>query len=239
MAHERPGVHGLARRGDALAEIEILRDLDDAVRSEIARRCAWRTYAAGQQIVGHQDATREVCFIAAGRARVVVYSSAGREVAFRDLAAGDMFGELAAIDDAPRSANVVALAETVIAALSPVAFRQLLRDRPEVAAATLRRLARLVRSLSDRVYEFSTLAVRNRVHAELLRLCREHMTGQNEAVLDPAPTHADIATRISTHREAVTRELNELARIKLVRRRGHALVVADVARLAGLVAVET
>jgi CRP-like cAMP-binding protein len=167
--------------------------------------------------------------------RANVYSPNGRDVTFRDLEPGDMFGELAAIDPAPRSANCVALAPTTIATLRAGEYHQVMRDHPEVATATLKRLVRLVRSLSDRVYEFSAFAVRNRIHAELLRLARDHMAGANAAAIDPAPTHAEIASRISTHREAVTRELNDLARQGILGRDGHALVVRDVTRLARLV----
>jgi len=55
------------------------------------------------------------------------------------------------------------------------------------------------------------------------------------AVISPAPTHAEIASRISTHREAVTRELNELARAKLIEKRGADLIVCDVAMLESMV----
>lgn len=224
-----------AQHHDALATIEIFRDLDRAGLSAIARQCAWRTYAAEQQIVGQLDESREVYFVLSGRARVNLYSPDGGDVTFRDIGPGDIFGELAAIDGAPRSANVVALVDTTIASLRANEFWQVLRDHPAVAAATLRRLVRLVRSLSERVYEFSTFAVRNRIHAELLRLCRDHTIAANQATIDPAPTHAEIASRISTHREAVSRELSDLVRAGVIVRQGQALLIKDVARLAHLV----
>jgi len=224
-----------AQHHDALATIEIFRDLDRAGLSAIARQCAWRTYAAEQQIVGQLDESREVYFVLSGRARVNLYSPDGGDVTFRDIGPGDIFGELAAIDGAPRSANVVALVDTTIASLRANEFWQVLRDHPAVAAATLRRLVRLVRSLSERVYEFSTFAVRNRIHAELLRLGRDHTIAANQATIDPAPTHAEIASRISTHREAVSRELSDLVRAGVIVRQGQALLIKDVARLAHLV----
>jgi len=224
-----------SQHNDALAAVEIFRDLDRAGLAAIAHKCAWRTYEAGQQIVAHLDDTHDVCFIVAGRVRVNIYSPDGRDVTFRDIGRGEIFGELAAIDGAPRSANVVALVDTTIASLRAKEFWQVLRDHPTVAAATLRRLVRLVRSLSERVYEFSTLAVRNRIHAELLRLCRDHMITANQATIDSAPTHAEIASRISTHREAVSRELSDLVRAGMIVRQGQALLIKDVARLARLV----
>ena len=224
-----------SNRPDALAAIEIFHGLDAAGLVSIARRCAWRSYDAEQQIVSQSDETREVHFILSGRVRVNLYSPDGLDVTFRDLAAGEMFGELAALDPAPRSANVVALSDCTIASLKPAEFSQVLREHPTVAEATLRRLVRLVRALTDRVYEFSTLAVRNRIQAELLRLCRDGMTTANEARIDPAPTHAEIASRIATRREAVSRELADLTRAKLIERSGSVLVVRDVARLARMV----
>jgi hypothetical protein len=59
--------------------------------------------------------------------------------------------------------------------------------------------------------------------------------GDNAAMIQPAPTHADLASRISTHREAVTRELNQLSRDGLVERQAGALAIHDVERLARLV----
>jgi len=55
------------------------------------------------------------------------------------------------------------------------------------------------------------------------------------AVVSPAPTHAEIASRISTHREAVTREPNELARAKLIEKRGNDLIIHDIAMLESMV----
>lgn len=108
-------------------------------------------------------------------------------------------------------------------------------SHPEAASLTLRRLASLVRLMTERVFEISALAVRNRVQSELLRLARHGVARDNTSVISPAPTHADIASQVSTHREAVTRELNDLARAGLVERRSGALVVLDVARLARMV----
>ena len=92
-----------------LANIALLSDLDDTARNALAARCTWRTYNQAQEIIGKENDTRDVYFIASGSARVVNWSYAGREVSFEDISAGGVFGELAAIDSAPRSATVVAL----------------------------------------------------------------------------------------------------------------------------------
>jgi hypothetical protein len=97
-------------------------------------------------------------------------------------------------------------------------------------------LAFLVRELSERVFEFSTMVARQRVHAELLRLAeRAEPVGETGALIRPAPTHAAIATRISTQRETVSREMSTLARMGLLERRDGALLVRDLGALEALV----
>ena len=152
-----------------------------------------------------------------------------------DPSAGAMFGEFAAIDGQPRSASVVALADSLIAAMPANVFCEVLQAHPATAAATLKQLTRQIRVLTERVFEFSTLAVNNRIHAELLRLARDHMQSENTATISPAPTHKDIASRVSTHREAVTREINALARAGLIERRRGMLIIRDVTRLTRMV----
>jgi CRP/FNR family cyclic AMP-dependent transcriptional regulator len=224
-----------ATTADALAGFELFRDLPSDSLAALSRRCQWRRYRAHQIILGYRDESREVFFVVRGQARVTFFSECGREVSFRDLPAGEVFGELSAIDGLPRSCTVVALTETMVAVMSANLFWELLRTYESVNAYTLRRLTRLVRALSDRVVESSTLTVQGRIQAELLRLARETAPGQKCAVVFPAPTHAEFASRVSTHREAVTRGLGELTRAGIVQRRRGTLVIRDVEALAEMV----
>jgi CRP/FNR family cyclic AMP-dependent transcriptional regulator len=92
-----------------------------------------------------------------------------------------------------------------------------------------------IRALTTRVYEFSTLAVNNRIQAELLRLANLASKDGKSARIVPAPTHVEIASRVSTHREAVTRELSRLSRIGIIERTGADLIVKDIERLSEMV----
>jgi len=100
-------------------------------------------------------------------------------------------------------------------------------------------LTKQVRRLTSRVVEFSTLAVRNRVQAELLRLAGALPPGANAAMLSPAPTHAEIASRISTHREAVTRELSWLEERGIIAKEGRTLRLKDLGKLRMLAAEDS
>lgn len=221
----------MERQTETLDGIAILGGMTLAQRRALATRCAWREFKSKQMIVSHQEPSRNVYFLVRGKARAIIYSAAGRQVTFRDIQMGEMFGEFAAIDGEPRSASVEASQKCLIATMTPDLFWEVLRNHPEVAGALLKRLTRQVRVLSERIYEFSTLAVRNRIHAELLRLAETVKPEAGRAVLYPAPTHADIASRISTQRETVTRELSEMAEAGVIEQHGRTLVVKNIGEL--------
>jgi CRP-like cAMP-binding protein len=219
----------------SLAEVAIFANLSAHVLEQIQQRCSWRQYGTGEAIVEYLDESDDVFFITAGEVRVTLYSITGKVVNLRDLGTGEVFGEYPAIDGGPRSASVEARTNCVIASMPAGAFQELLLTEPRVAQAMLPQLVTKIRALTTRVYEFSTLAVNNRIQAELLRLANLAPREGNSARITPAPTHVEIASRVSTHREAVTRELNRLCRLGIAERRGSALLVKDVDRLAEMV----
>lgn len=219
---------------DSLAHIELLSGLADADLQALARRCRWRRFDADQQVIAHMDSGTDVLFLVEGRLRVSLYSPSGKEVSFEDIRAGEMFGELAAIDNKGRSASVFALAPSYVAFLDAAGFMDLMRAEFTVARRVMTRLCRMVRRLDERVFEFSTLTVSNRIQAELLRLAGGDSDRQS-AIVSPVPRHADIASRVSTHREAVTREMNALARAGILRQERNALHILDLPRLERMV----
>lgn len=146
-----------------------------------------------------------------------------------------MFGELTAIDGLARSATAVALKDSLLASLPSSAFLELIHTYPEFCTAILKRLVGQVRRLTERVFDFSTLAVRNRIHAELLRLTHKNKVSENLAIISPAPTHEELANYVSTRREEVSREISVLARQGIIECRGRAWHILDVAKLAHMV----
>ena len=227
----------LLEEAETLAGVAIFRDLAPEAVAALSGRCTWRRYAAGQLILPRDRKSRDAFFIVRGRACSVHSSASGREVRFCDLVAGDIFGDFASGDGEPLSADIVSATDTLIAGMSGELFREVLHDHKAIGPAILRRLTRMARAQTQRLLELTTLPVRTRVYAELLRLARTGTRNptQKSAIIAPAPTHAELASRISTHREAVSRELSRLARAKVVERRGGKLVIHDMAALVRLV----
>ena len=129
----------------------------------------------------------------------------------------------------------MAVTDAVVAAMPPAVFRGLVHEHPDVCDQLLVLLASQIRMLANRVNEHGTLDVRARIWAELLRLSRPARDGEVRAVISPPPTHVELAARVSTRREAITRELKSLERAGLVERRRGAIVLLDTAQLSKMI----
>ena len=205
-----------------------------AERDALAARWKVRSWTRDEVIVAHDEPGRDVFFVIEGRARATVFSEGGRVVAYRDMEPGDIFGELSAIDGNPRSASVVALEDIRGARLPGSAFREIVNTHPAFAWALLEHLSIQMRRMTERVYEFSTLVVRERLIRELLRLSEATPESGGQARITPVPTHSELAAKISTHREAVSREMSSLAKLGLIKKSGHDLLLRDLAALRAL-----
>ncbi|MCC6826850.1 MAG: Crp/Fnr family transcriptional regulator [Novosphingobium sp.] len=209
--------------------------LPDPLGAQLAPRARLVMLRPGQIVIGHQDRTRDVFVVVEGRLRVELVSLNGREVILAEVGPGEITGEFAALDDQPRSASVGAITACTLIAIPGDAFVRCALGDPGSAWWLTQRLVRQIRLLNERNFELNALAVRNRLHCELLRLCIDAGIADNGAVIAPAPTHAHLASRIGTHREAVTREMQYLQKQGIVRQQGRAMTIADVARLAEIV----
>jgi CRP/FNR family transcriptional regulator, cyclic AMP receptor protein len=221
---------------ETIGSIKLFACLERVAREKLANRCHGQRVAAGEVIVTQHDESCDVYLVVSGNLLVTVFSPAGKQVQFRDKGAGEVFGELAAIDEKPRSACVTATTDSIVATLSRNDFTTIVATYPAVGEQLLRNLAEEIRTLTTRVFEFTTLTVNNRVHAEILRLVRDSdVSDESAPVISPMPTHAKIAGRISTHREAVTKELSRMMDMGIVEKSGKSLIVRDLKRLEDLV----
>jgi CRP/FNR family transcriptional regulator, cyclic AMP receptor protein len=217
---------------DVLRGFPLLRELRDAALAAVAADCILHDYAEGELVIGHTDTSHDVLLVVSGAVRVSLYSADGQRVGFLEMPKGMMFGEIAAIDGLPRSASVEASEASIIAKLPRKRFLALMEEHPGFAMAVARQLASHVRRLTTRVFEFSTMAVRQRLRAELLRMA--HPQAADAAVIDHLPTHAELASRISTHREAVSREMAWLEHQGYTVKQGRSLSIPSLARFRGL-----
>ncbi|MBT4490874.1 MAG: Crp/Fnr family transcriptional regulator [Rhodospirillaceae bacterium] len=214
-----------------LANVVLLDGLSDDEKRNLEKRCRWRRYQTGEQILDKDSSDRDVYFVAEGALQVVNFSMTGREIALARLAAGSFFGELSAIDGQPRSASVVALENCLLGSLSPQLFIEQIVSHPELAVRVLQRLAGIVRSCDERIMDLSTLGAVERVYRQLLRLAEESPVDPGSWLIRALPTHKAIAAMASTTRETVARSVSQLAAGNIVERKGRILYLRDRERL--------
>ena len=218
----------------SLTGITLLQRLPEAERKALARRCTFKTVAAGQVILDRFSASNGVCFLVSGVARVVHYVADHEEITIATIPAGDTIGEISAIDGLGRSASVVADAECLVAELAQTEFHALLARQGAVALDLLRRWAETIRKLSDKVSYLSTGSPDQRVYAELVRLARPEQAGSSRWLIRELPTHQDRARWAQTSREVVASAVAELVRRGVAERRTRSLHITDYGTLKSL-----
>ncbi len=235
MAESRDDLPGIViavdTQGNSLASNMLFAGFDAAELKRIERNCVWRKCKAGDQILTRDSLSRDIIFVITGEVRIVNFSLTGREVAYAEVKGGGYFGELAAIDGEPRSANVVAHQDCLIASLSPTAFRAVLKEHPEVGVRVLEKLARIVRVCDDRIMDLATLGAHQRVYRELSRLIIEDPVRPGSWMIYPSPTQSVIAAKASTTRETVARVMSQLSSAGIIERKTKTLYVRDRERL--------
>ena len=217
-----------------LQGITLLASLNEADLRSLEGRCTWRRFKSGEQVLDRNSDSRDVFFVAEGRCQIVNFSLSGREIAYASVTAGDYFGELAAIDGEPRSASVVSADKTLLAAMTPDVFTEVLSRHPEIALTVMRGLARIVRICDDRIMDLSTLGAVQRVYVELLRLSKPDPVTPGSWLIYPMPTQNQIASHASTTRETVARVISQLAQDGLIARKGKSLYIRERERLESL-----
>ena len=235
MAESRDDLPGIVipvdTQGNSLASNMLFAGFDAVELKRIERNCVWRKCKAGDQILTRDSLSRDIIFVVTGEVRVVNFSLTGREVAYAEVKSGGYFGELAAIDGEPRSANVVAHQDCLIASLSPTAFRAVIQEHPEVGVRVLEKLARIVRVCDDRIMDLATLGAHQRVYRELSKLISEDPVRPGSWMIYPSPTQSVIAAKASTTRETVARVMSQLSSAGILERKTKTLYVRDRERL--------
>lgn len=228
----RKGMQGTSMPG--LNTLALFAQMDAATLARYEKRCVRRAFSRGQMIIDQEEVSRDVRFITKGHVRIVARVAEGREVIFNDFGPGQFFGELAAIDGGVRSASVSAQSDVTLWTMPHTVFRELCHECPEVCWGVMEHMAKVVRLLSERLSEFTFLKARHRLYAELLRLSRDG-DADNERLITPKPKQGDIADRISSRREIVSREMKELERAGIIKKVPGGLLIArpeDLSRLA-------
>ena len=215
----------------SLAKVKLLSDVAPESLEELSNNCRWREFKTDEVVLDRNNVSREVYFITDGSVRVMNFIGKDREVTLAEIKQGAHFGELAAIGSPERTARVVALEKTIVAAMSRDYFISMLLKFPEVSLRLLRGLAYVISSMNERVATLSVTAPRQRVYLELLRLAVPDPRGRGDWVIEPLPKHDELAAWAGVDVEEVAHAIGKLAREKVLERQNRTLVIHDRAKM--------
>ena len=175
---------------------------------EMLQRCAQsRSYPRGAVVVSQGDDAHGMFVVRSGSLRDFLMHENGRELTLSHHGAGDYFGELALLDEAPRSASVMTLEPCELLYIGRSDFLTMLRASPDSMGALLRNLVARIRTLTRNVHAFALEDVFGRIH----RLFDTVATPEGEHwVVEPRLTQQEIANLVGASREMVNRIVRDL-----------------------------
>jgi len=193
---------------EILKEIDIFKGLTDDDLNLISNITKTRVFKKNTQIFSKGDENFAMYILKEGSVDVFILTESGKELILSTLGAGDYFGELSLLDEAPISANITTIMDCSVITIHKVDFFQIMKRNPNILFNVVSHLCSKVRTLTDKVEGFALLDVYNRFSLLLDDLSVESDNG--ERVLKRSLTHKNIALRIGSSREMVTRILKDL-----------------------------
>ena len=223
----------------ALKSVPLFADLEERQIERLAQQALPRRADPGELVFAEGDPCMGLYVIYSGAVKIFKESSQGREQVLTVERAGGVVAELPVFDGGPYPASCVPVEPSVLLFISKQDFRRSCREDPELALKVLASVGKRLRHLVGIIEDLSFLTVRGRLAALLLEMVREETrrspagTGKTgEPLRIPLNlTHQEIAARIGTVRELVSRNLSRLQSEGIIRLEGHTVLVQDRERL--------
>jgi CRP/FNR family transcriptional regulator/CRP/FNR family cyclic AMP-dependent transcriptional regulator len=205
---------------ELLAQVGVFADLDHAEIVSLASLMRPRRYAKDEVIYLRGDPGTAFYVIAQGKVKIALTSPDGKELILRRLGPGHFHGELALLDDEPRSADAIASEQSVLLVLQRDAFRQFLAEHPTIATRLLGTVSHYLRRNAELIQDATFLDV----PARLARLLLELATGPGATELPPPGTvipdrikQGELAALVGATRESVNKWLGAFEKQGLIR----------------------
>jgi len=173
----------------------------------LSRHVLLRSYRKNTIIVEEGDRADAMYIVESGQVKVFLSDEAGKEIVLNILEPGQYFGELALVDDQPRSASVITTQPSKLMMIARADFEDCMQKNPGIALQVMRGLAQMLRRSTGNVKSLALMDVYGRVARLLMELATED---NGSLAIREKLTHQDIADRVGSSREMITRILKDL-----------------------------
>ena len=211
---------------ELLRNVPIFSELSDPDVATLARVATRRRYPKDTVVFFENEEGDFFFMILEGRIKVTILGDDGREIILSVLGAGDFFGEMALLDNEPRSATAIAVEESELLSLHRTDFQNVIADNHAIMSALIKILTARLRKANHQISTLALLDVYGRVARVMLDMAKEEGKRLKDGrIAFRRATHQEIANRIGTTRETVTRMLKDLERHALIRVEGKEIVL--------------
>jgi CRP/FNR family transcriptional regulator, cyclic AMP receptor protein len=211
-----------------LKRCDLFEKLTPEQSERVERRASMRRFSKGALIYAPGDPCRNVMLVARGRVKIKGITPDGKEFILAFIEEGELFGELALLDEAPRGDFAEADDATELLAIPREVLFQLVEDRPDIAFQITKLVGLRRKRIESRLRNILFRNNRQRVAGVLLELLESHgERDDNGWLIRLRLSHQEIASLIGATRETVTIILGELQLDGLIRVRRRAITVVD------------
>lgn len=193
---------------ELLKRSELFKELDDDALATLGRFATKKTMLKKTLVMSVGDTSSALYLIKSGKVDVLITNDDGREMILSTLHAGDHFGELALLDGEPRSVNVMTQDKCEFIIIHQADFYALLKQHASVAISVIKYLCKRVRTITKTAEDLALLDAYDRLVKLLDNLASPEEQGKR--MIADILTHNEIAVRIGSGREMVTRMLRRL-----------------------------
>jgi CRP/FNR family transcriptional regulator, cyclic AMP receptor protein len=215
---------------DAMASVPFLSELPAAAVAPAIAHAAIRNHPANQTILLENDWGGSVYFVLSGWLKIRTYNADGREITLNIVGRGEIVGEMAAIEQAPRSTDVLSLTPATIVNIPAEDFVRLLKTEPLAGMRLAQLMARRLRQVNRRLRLRESNSA-SRVADTLLFLVEGQGKTVSKGIEIPNLPHRELSSLSGLARETVTRVLTKMEAAGLIARSGDTMLIPDVTAL--------
>lgn len=211
-----------------LKKIPLFKHLKEPQLKEIASRCRRSQYKKGDVLFYKTEEGTDLYIVLAGRLKAVLTDDEGDEIVLALFDKGAFFGELSLLDGRGRSATIIADMDSELAVLNKADFLDLVSRDPKIAIELMITLVERLRKADELIESLAFLEVGERLAKALLGM--EKVAGGDEKgyIKVRKLTHKELAARVGSSREAVTKCMKLLASKGIIKEaEGHISVASD------------
>ena len=230
MDSSRYGARDHDAEGSPLSETPFFEGLPESAVQQATAQAVTRRHPANQVLLLENDWGSSVYFILDGWVKIRTYNLDGKEITLNILGKGELFGEMAPLDEVPRSTDVMTLVPTVICNLPAHDFVHLIQTEPQAGIRLSQLMARRLRQVNRRLRLRESDST-SRVIDILLFLADGQGVKSAEGITIPNLPHRELSSLSGLARETVTRVLNKLEKKDLLKRDRDIMRIPDIVAL--------